>query len=188
MTPPLPTPAEHLSALADGQCPHADLAQTLAASASDAQLQARWRDYQLIGDVLRGHAAGQADELAFVARLRPALRPAAVHAVHVAAPAANAPSFAWPWLAAAACLALAVGVFWTLPGVLTDAPELAWREGPVLAASSQGTVVRDAAIEELLEAHRQQGEASVLPMPSGFLRNATFEAAPATLVRPGSVR
>lgn len=188
MTSPPLTPAEQLSALVDGQSQPADVEQALAASAKDVQLQARWRDYHLIGDVLRGHAAGQADEAAFVAGLRPALRPPGASAVDLAAPAANAPGFAWPWLAAAACLALAVGVFWTLQGMLTHSPELAWREGPVLASSSPDALVRDVALEELLEAHRQQGEASVLPMPSGFLRNATFEAAPATLIRPGSAR
>jgi sigma-E factor negative regulatory protein RseA len=37
-------------------------------------------------------------------------------------------------------------------------------------------MVRDARLEELLAAHRQLGSNSALQLPSGFLRNATFEA------------
>jgi sigma-E factor negative regulatory protein RseA len=37
-------------------------------------------------------------------------------------------------------------------------------------------MVRDARLEELLAAHKEFGGASALQMPSGFLRNATFEA------------
>jgi sigma-E factor negative regulatory protein RseA len=36
-------------------------------------------------------------------------------------------------------------------------------------------MIRDARLDELLAAHRQSGGASALQMPSGFLRNATFE-------------
>lgn len=48
----------------------------------------------------------------------------------------------------------------------------------VLVVSEQGTMVRDARMQALLAAHQQFGGISALQMPSGFLRNATFEVAP----------
>jgi sigma-E factor negative regulatory protein RseA len=48
----------------------------------------------------------------------------------------------------------------------------------VLVASPQGVIVRDARLEELLAAHKQVGGNSALQMPSGFLRNPTFEISP----------
>jgi len=49
---------------------------------------------------------------------------------------------------------------------------------PVLVASPQGSMLRDARLEELLAAHKQVAGNSALQMPSGFLRNATFETLP----------
>ena len=46
----------------------------------------------------------------------------------------------------------------------------------MLGVSEQGTIVRDARMQELLAAHKQAGGASALQVPSGFLRNATFES------------
>lgn len=39
----------------------------------------------------------------------------------------------------------------------------------------RGVMIRDPALDELLLAHQLQGGHSALQMPSGFLRNATFE-------------
>jgi len=176
-----PSPAEQLSALADGRGPDLDLAQALAACAVDAQLKQRWRDYHLIGEVLRGQLPGApVDEAAFLARLRPSLQASPLPPEAVTETAANEPRFGWPQLAAAASVALAAGVLWMLHGWVRDAPELALAR-PVLSASSEGPIERDAVLQELLETHRQQGGASVLPMPSGFLRNATFDVEPAIL-------
>lgn len=185
MTSPPLSPAEQLSALADNDAQSVDLEPLLALCAKDEQLQAHWRDYHLIGEVLRGQRpAPRADEAAFLARLRPALQE------RLQAPAedaANGSRFGWPWLAAAASLALAAGVLPLLYGVLLDAPGLAMGKAPLVSSSVQGPIVRDAALEELLEAHRQQGGASELPMPSGFLRNATLNVEPTMLSpkRPG---
>jgi sigma-E factor negative regulatory protein RseA len=42
--------------------------------------------------------------------------------------------------------------------------------------SGESTVmIRDPRLDALLAAHRQFGGASALQMPSGFMRNATFE-------------
>lgn len=48
---------------------------------------------------------------------------------------------------------------------------------PVLQASTGGTelMLRDPRLDAMLAAHRQFGGNSALQMPSGFLRNATFE-------------
>ena len=56
-------------------------------------------------------------------------------------------------------------------------PQLARTEAPqqVLVMSDQGPMVRDARMMELLAEHKQFGGTSALQMPSGFLRNATFE-------------
>jgi sigma-E factor negative regulatory protein RseA len=38
-------------------------------------------------------------------------------------------------------------------------------------------MIRDPRLDELLAAHKQAGGATALQMPSGFLRNATFDGA-----------
>lgn len=48
---------------------------------------------------------------------------------------------------------------------------------PVVVSTGQGPVIRDAQLEALLAEHRQHGGMSALQMPSGFIRNATYEAA-----------
>ncbi|MFW2355539.1 sigma-E factor negative regulatory protein [Hydrogenophaga sp.] len=48
---------------------------------------------------------------------------------------------------------------------------------PVAVNTGQGVVIRDAQLEALLAEHRQHGGMSALQMPSGFIRNATYEAA-----------
>lgn len=46
----------------------------------------------------------------------------------------------------------------------------------VVVAGPQGNLIRDPRLQELLAAHKQFGGTSALQAPSGFLRNATFEA------------
>jgi sigma-E factor negative regulatory protein RseA len=48
----------------------------------------------------------------------------------------------------------------------------------VVVQTAQGQVLRDVRLEELLAEHRQYGGMSALQMPAGFLRNATYDAAP----------
>lgn len=193
MTTPLPpTPEELLSALADGQATEAELHQALAACEQDPAQLARWRDYQRIGQVLRGLPVGAGgDELDFLDRLRPALAPlpAAGRAFKAPAqtlPAANEPRFRWPWVAGLAGVAVAAGLGWGM-WQEQEPSDFALGEAQVQVVGPQGVMLRDAALEELMEAHRDQGAASVLPVPSGFLRNATFDASPEPAVpaRPG---
>lgn len=119
------------------------------------------------------------------------------------AEAANEPVFRWKLVAGAASLVAVVAVSWTLVGNGAAVPQagaqLASAQQPavnsVLATAvvngpqaGSGTLtptrvivgngnpqvmLRDPRLDQLLEAHQQAGGAS--QMPSGFLRNATFE-------------
>ena len=113
------------------------------------------------------------------------------------AEAANQPVFRWKLVAGLASLAAATAIGWNWIGSAGGAAPA----GAQLAQQQQGAVVaapepsprpavpsrvvvgsgggapqimlRDARLDELLAAHQQAGGAS--QMPSGFLRNATFE-------------
>jgi sigma-E factor negative regulatory protein RseA len=45
----------------------------------------------------------------------------------------------------------------------------------VTADGASALMIRDPQLDALLAAHRQMGGTTALQMPSGFLRNATFE-------------
>lgn len=47
---------------------------------------------------------------------------------------------------------------------------------PVVVATPQGRVIRDAELERLLAAHRQHGGMSAFQTSTGFIRNATYDA------------
>lgn len=98
------------------------------------------------------------------------------------AAASNDGNFRWKLVAGFASLAAVSALAWNAVGLLlapAAAPQLAQAPASpspqILVASPQGTMVRDARLEELLAAHKQFGSASALQLPSGFLRNATFE-------------
>lgn len=193
---PMTQHSELISALADGQLASEDFARALAACEADAQALDSWSTYHLIGDVLRSpELMSHAADTAFVARLRARL---SQEPVLVAAPAlpevrhaqagrigegaANDASFPWKLVAGFASVAAVAAIAWNAgTGLLSPsaAPQLARTEPApqqVRVASEQGTMVRDARTQELLAAHRQLGGTSALQMPSGFLRNATFES------------
>jgi sigma-E factor negative regulatory protein RseA len=132
---------EAISALADGQLRGDEFARTVQAVALDADAQATWDAYHLVGDVLRNGALGaHVRDQAFVARLnarlsretevlRPSLpvatpvevasRPAQDIAVAVDRPhaeAANAPSFRWKMVAGFASLAAVAAIGWNVLG------------------------------------------------------------------------
>ncbi len=128
-------------------------------------------------------------------------RPVAVPATPVAVPAlphieaANEPVFRWKLVAGAASLAAAaaIGWNWVGSGAVPAGPQLAQQQVPTVLASTETSrpapvqlesnqvlvgnrpqvMLRDPRLDQLLEAHQQAGGAS--QMPSGFLRNATFE-------------
>lgn len=116
--------------------------------------------------------------------------------------AANEAVFRWKLLAGIASLAAMMAVSWTTltgsgPGPngsagaqLAAAPAIPVTEpasvasapvapGPaaVMVGTGQGVLIRDPQLEALLAEHRQHGGMSALQMPSGFIRNATYEAA-----------
>ncbi len=201
----VPLTCELLSALVDGELAGAELADALKACQRDGDSAlASWSSYHLIGDVLRSPASGwRAADAQFLARFNQRLQsqlPAQGAKTYTtdlepAAPktqpammagadrrtASNDGSFRWKLLAGFASLAAVASVAWNIAGVSSPAstPQLAQVQIPlqqVLVASPQGPVLRDARLEELLAAHRQLGGRYALQEPSGFLRNATFEA------------
>jgi sigma-E factor negative regulatory protein RseA len=102
--------------------------------------------------------------------------------------AANDPAFRWKIVAGFASMAAVAMMLWTqiattgstgsqLAQSSSSSPNHQVSE-PVLVASPQGAMLRDARLEDLLAAHKQVAGNSALQMPSGFLRNATFEASP----------
>lgn len=98
--------------------------------------------------------------------------------VHDRGRAANDGNFRWKLVAGLASLAAVSALTWNVTGLLapSPAPQMAQASSArLLVASPQGPMVRDAALEELLAAHRQLGAVSVLQEPSGFLRNTAFD-------------
>lgn len=97
--------------------------------------------------------------------------------------AANDGIFRWKLLAGFATLAAVSVITWTAvapTSMSTNSPQLAQRQDAtqILVSSPQGTIVRDARLNELLAAHKQLGATSALQAPSGFLQSATFEVLP----------
>lgn len=144
------TQRESISALADGQLRGDAFARAVQAVAQDAEAQATWDTYHLIGDVLRtGALDARVRDRAFVARfaarlerepvlLRPvaavvepdavllqARAAQAVHTQHVEA--ANAPNYRWKLVAGLASMAAVAAIGWNLAGGLGTAqqPQLA---------------------------------------------------------------
>lgn len=189
---------EMVSALADGQLRGDAFAQAVDAVSRDAQARATWHTYHLIGDVLRSpelaHASPSEE---FLARLQGRLaqepgfsaeRPVVDTGLVLTArtdlsvEAANASSFRWKLVAGVASVAAVAAIGWGMVGSLTGKPEQAELaqarpQAPVVAVAENApaVMIRDPRLDELLAAHRQAGGASALQMPSGFLRNATFE-------------
>ncbi|MBC7610957.1 MAG: sigma-E factor negative regulatory protein [Polaromonas sp.] len=184
---------ENLSAMADGELGNDECAIALQACRQDEVVLASWNNYHLIGDALRSSApVMRSMDAAFLARLNqllafePSFGASAVAAGQVrdtANPASNDANFRWKLVAGFASLMAVLAVGWNASGLVTLAtgPQIA--QGPaavqqVVVASSQGPMVRNARLEELLAAHKQLGGSSALQVPSGFLRNATFETLP----------
>jgi len=189
-----------LSAFVDNELSTAELDALLEDYADQADARANWQAYHLIGDVLRGASvpvlsARPAPD--FVAGVRERLRaetvsllPSLPPTAHVRAPAANDGVFRWKLVAGLASLAAVVAVSWTLIGgagvpATSAGSQLALvsvsgQQDPnaMVVQTAQGQVLRDARLEELLAEHRQYGGMSALQMPAGFLRNATYDAAP----------
>ncbi len=176
-----------VSALADGEVTRQEQERAMALLAGDAQALEAWQAYHLIGDVLRSQdLAGTTAPEVFLARMRqrladeaasplpvPDVRPAPAG---VPRKAANEGLFRRRHVAAIAGLALA-----TVVGGLA-VPSWWTPAGSVHAKDPAGRILRDARLDELLQAHRQLGGATALQAPAGFVHPASFErpaAAPA---------
>ena len=117
---------------------------------------------------------------------------------------ANEPVFRWKWAAGLASAAAVLAVSWNLVGGVTagagaqlaqngtsstalavQAADASSAVSQVAAAVSNDTsgsgaavMLRNPQLDAMIAAHSQLGGGSALQMPSGFLRNATFDAAP----------
>ena len=193
-----PPTRELLSALVDGELRGAPLLAAVR-GCDQADDLARWGAYHLIGEALRQPTLSLTHpDLGFLTRLNQRLtleRVAASGPVPVPPtpetagaaltdvsqhrePAANDGNIRWKLLAGVASLAAVSAIGWNAVGSpgASITPQLAQSNQPVLVASPLGPMVRDARFEELLLAHRQMGGGLALQTPSGFLRNAAFEA------------
>ena len=96
---------------------------------------------------------------------------------------ANAAVFSWKLVAGMASVAAVAAIGWGAAGqfgATANPTRLAvLPTGSQLAAPAVGgqVVLRDARLDELLNAHKQSGGSSALHMSAGFLRNATYESA-----------
>jgi sigma-E factor negative regulatory protein RseA len=198
-SPPITLQPEDLSALCDGEVDDATLGALSAAWRDDESLRARWHRYQLIGDVLRSEdlARAPAADAAFLLALRERLasEPVVLAPTTEVAPdwaaasGAIRPAVRRRWLGsgaiAAGFVAVAAAVFVMQPPVEQAAVQLAATPpaaAPTVAvglvdqpATANSMLVRDAGLERYLAAHQQFGGNSALAVPSGFLRNATYE-------------
>lgn len=187
---------ERISALADGAVPDAELPALLAElHASEEGCQA-WHLYHLTGDVLRSDAlAPTVSELAFWDRLQSRLdaepaRPVQTKTPSVAVvPPAGAANQRWAWVAGLAGIAMLSVLSVTVWRQVEPAssPQLAAAPAPAeavavaiappvaLAQDAPAVMLRDPQLDALMAAHQQMGGHSAWQMPSGFLRNATFE-------------
>jgi sigma-E factor negative regulatory protein RseA len=183
-----------ISALADGQALGDDFTNAMADVDQNPQSVQSWHLYHMIGDVMRSDAlAPTTHELAFLDRLEAKLaaEPARIDVSTVTASrvaplqiSANDASLRWKWLAGVSfsvLLALVVAGGWQLQDDKTS--QLAKKESlpavapatQVSATDGQTVMVRDRELDALMAAHQQLGGHSAFQMPSGFLRNATFE-------------
>ena len=104
---------------------------------------------------------------------------------------ANDAHFRWKWVAGLASVVMVSLVGWQAVGNLSSSSgaELAQQtvapptatlvaaSAPPLVLADAPVMLRDPQLDALMAAHRQFGGASALQMPTGFLRNATFDGA-----------
>ena len=114
--------------------------------------------------------------------------------------AANDAVFRWKLVAGFASLAAVMAVSWSVlvgsgvepggadaigPQLVNNAPAqpaavaaapVVSSIAPLAVSTGQGILIRDAQLEALLAEHRQNGGMSALQMPTGFIRNATYDA------------
>ena len=196
---------EQISSLADGGLVAAERAQVVQNLLASADGMQTWHRYHVVGDVLRSaELAPSGDDHAFWRRLsqtlvlEPLYPDARTHvdaavagAVIAIAPTApstvSANDSVWRWrlLAGVSTAALLIVVGLGLAPVVAPQGDarIAMVTAPVpppdfqVVDSSQGAMLRDPHLDQLMAAHQQWGGHSALQVPAGFLRNATYEGA-----------
>lgn len=191
------SPNELLSALVDGELTAGESVMGVADTGLQDvylsnPLHSDWNSYQVIGHALRGGAGASpltGADPAFLQRLNLRLADERVDLPVVPVlgeglmvlpnqPAANEAVFRWKLVAGFASVSAALVIGWSFVGTPDASTASQLSQNPVaeqvLVSSSQGPMVRDARLEELMAAHKQLGGSS-LQAPSGFLRNAGFE-------------
>ena len=108
--------------------------------------------------------------------------------VAVVQDSANEPVFQWKWMAGLSSAAAVLAISWNLVGGMAANPDAQLAQvtlpapavvavqaaAPVQAGSD--VMLRNPQLDAMMAAHSQLGGSSALQMPSGFLRNATFNA------------
>jgi sigma-E factor negative regulatory protein RseA len=190
--------SELVSALVDGQLHGTEFARAMVLLESSSAARQSWHSYHVVGDVLRtGQTDVSALESDFVSRLRLRLQqePAPLRVQDASgkkiedAPSASANDRFWRLVVGLASIAMVAVVAWqgfqglALPGAqLAAVPRpdqstvsMAQAGAPASSPGAAPVMIRDPQVDALLAAHRQFGGTSALQMPTGFLRNATFE-------------
>ncbi len=192
-----------LSALMDSELHGPAQRSAIASVLSEPQVRSAWHAYHVVGDVLRSEElSGAAQDLQFLEKLeaRLALEPhSQVVTSVIQSPiptmsarrlqSANDP-VVWRVLAGVACsvLVAVIGVSVWSPAAVPPSVSLVVVAPPAPTADLPQSVsleaavrpdgmIRDPRLDQLLSAHQQLGGHSALQMPSGFLRNATYEGA-----------
>ncbi|HOE40966.1 MAG TPA: sigma-E factor negative regulatory protein [Rhodoferax sp.] len=189
--------SELVSLLVDGRLRGAQFGRAVEHLSASADARQAWDSYHLIGEVMRsGPAQARGHDPAFVQRLlnrisTEATKNIAIDALSIRAEGQNtskprAANDGW-WLRIAGIASVAlVGVLAWQGYLLMDQPAVTLVSSPATAnpatapvamasAEASGSMLRDPRLDALMAAHRQFGGASALQMPSGFLRNATFD-------------
>jgi len=186
-----------LSSMADGEAGHEDQQRCLGLWERDAQARERWREYQLVGDVLRSQELARtgAHDAAFLAatRARLAREPALLRPRAPAAALRRPRAWGVP-MAAMAGVAAVAGVVVALRTVPQGAAPALAAQGssvPVVASSAStstpvalqappavpgaqvvnGRLIRDARLDRYFAAHRQSANGAALQMPGAVVRS-----------------
>lgn len=180
---------ELVSALVDGQLRDAEFSRVMAHLEDSSEARQRWQSYHVVGDALRtGHADVSAHDADFVLRLRARLQQevpsltvqAPVKSIPQAVRSASANDHRWRLVVGLASVVMVAVLAWQgFKGAQAPGAELAAApQAGATAGIGEGTpvMIRDPQLDALMAAHRQFGGTSALQMPTGFLRNATFEA------------
>lgn len=180
---------EHLSSLIDGELDAQEAAAVLDALCSDAELQRRWSDLQLVGDALRSTEVAACHVDGFCDRVRESLssEPTVLAPRRLARPAWR--RFSLPGLAVAASVAALA--FVAVPLLRAPSPDVMAQKqlpatAPVVAstavlASSQADAKAAAAIanaralDPYFAAHRELTGGSPLPRAAAYLRPGAGE-------------